>query len=101
MMASKTLGMDFATILDGGMLYRLHETIMLVIQRNIKRFDFNIEEATIATHNAMETAFQLLAVNYPSILDIEYVIMYNDNICNFVPCNEYGDLIVEQMGLIS
>lgn len=64
-------------------------------------FEFSIDEALQRVHEDIDGGIEILKLDYPDLKDLEYVMVYNGDTCDFNPCNDYSQQVVDIMkGLI-
>lgn len=95
----RTLEIPFSRIVGPSdeMITSLYEVIVDAIANNSEVFDYSIDDGLIRVHQEIDDSIQVLALDFPEILGIDYVLSFNGHTCDFVPCNDYCQLVGERM----
>jgi len=60
-------------------------------------FEYSVEEALTRIHQDIDDAIIDTAETYPNAINMDYMMVYNGVACDFLPCNEYTDEVVNIM----
>jgi len=79
------------------MVAALIDVIVKAVSDHSDIFEYSIDDALTKIHDDIDFHIAVMADNYSEVSDIEYIMVYNGTNCDFTPCNDYTQLVVDTM----
>ena len=95
----KTMSIPLSAVLGPSqeMVVALLNVVVKAVSDHSDVFEYSIDDALNRIHEDVDFGINVISANYPDATNVEYMMVYNGSNCDFMPCNDYTQQVVDIM----